>query len=94
MWRLHGQMAAAKKRYVADARRLYADAYAPLRERPDVETLTVTSSPLSVAQSLDERAAGLPTWPVDEGTARFVAVIVTGVITSLIVRALFAAVGF
>jgi hypothetical protein len=94
MWRLHRQMAAAKRRYVANARRLYADAYAPIREHPDVGSLTAASTALAVAQSLDERAAGLPTWPIDEGTARFVAVVVTGVITSLIVRALFAAIGF
>ena len=94
MWRLHRQMAAAKERYVATARQLYAEAYAPIRERPDVETLTAVSSALSVAQSLDERAAGLPTWPIDEGTARFVAVVITGVLTSIIVRALFAAIGF
>jgi hypothetical protein len=94
MWRLHRQMAAAKARYVAQARQLYADAYAAIRVRPDVETLEASSSALSVAQSLDERAAGLPTWPIDEGTARFVAVVITGVITSIIVRALFAAIGF
>ena len=94
MWRLHRQMAAAKEQYVATARRLYADAYSPIRQRPDVDTLTASSSALSVAQSLDERASGLPTWPIDEGTARFVAVIITGVITSLIVRALFVAIGF
>jgi len=93
MWRLHRQMAAAKQRYVATARRLYAEAYAPIRERPDVETLAASSGALSIAQSLDERATGLPTWPVDEGTARFVAVVITGVVTSLVVRALFAAVG-
>jgi hypothetical protein len=94
MWRLHRQMVAAKRRYVTDARRLYAEAYAPIRQHPDVGSLTGASTALSVAQSLDERAAGLPTWPIDDGTARFVAVIITGVITSLIVRALFAAIGF
>jgi hypothetical protein len=94
MWRLHRQMAAAKARYVTQARQLYADAYAAIRARPDVETLDASSSALSVAQSLDERAAGLPTWPIDEWTARFVAVLITGVLTSLIVRALFAAIGF
>ena len=52
------------------------------------------ASALGAAQSLDERAHSLPTWPIDEGTVRFIAVIVTGVLTSLVVRALFAAVGF
>lgn len=93
MWRLHRQMATAKKRYVAEARRLYAAAYAPLRDEPDLAALGAASSALSVAQSLEERATGLPTWPIDDGTARFVAVIITGVVTSLIVRALFLAIG-
>ena len=93
LWRLHRQMAAAKRRYCANTRKLYADAYAPIREHPDIGSLTAASTALSVARSLDERAAGLPTWPIDEGTARFVAVVVTGVITSLIVRALFIAIG-
>ena len=93
MWRLHRQMAAAKERYVATARQLYADAFAPIRDHPDLETLTAASSALAVAQSLDQRAAGLPTWPIDEGTGRFVAVVITGVVTSIVVRALFAAIG-
>jgi hypothetical protein len=93
MWRLHRQMAAAKRRHVEHARRIYGAAYAPLRDRTDLEALAAASSALSVAQSLDERAAELPTWPIDEGTGRFVAVIITGVVTSLVVRALFLAVG-
>ncbi|HEX5040701.1 MAG TPA: hypothetical protein VFW95_11265 [Candidatus Limnocylindria bacterium] len=94
MWRLHLQMAAAKERNVEIARRLYAEAYAPIREKPDLAALEAQSDVLSVAQSLDERAHGLPSWPIDEGTVRFLAVVVTGVITSLVVRGLFAALGF
>jgi hypothetical protein len=94
MWRLHRQMAAAKRRHVAVARRLYADAFAPLRDHPDIETLAARSGVLQAAQSLDERAESLQTWPVAEETMRFLAVIVTGVLTSLIVRGLFAAIGF
>jgi hypothetical protein len=94
MSRLHRQMWAAKERYVAAARRLYADAYAPLRKRANVETLEGQSSALRAAQSLDVRAQSLLTWPIDEGTLRFIAVVITGVVTSVIVRGLFAAVGF
>ena len=93
MWRLHRQMAAAKEQYVTRARQAYASAYAPIHDDWDIETMAAASSALSVAQSLEARAAGLPTWPIDEGTGRFVAVIVTGVVTSLVVRALFLAVG-
>jgi hypothetical protein len=94
MWRLHLQMAAAKARHVEVARLLYADAYAPIREEPNLEALEAQSNVLSVAQSLDDRAHGLPTWPIDEGTVRFLVVVITGVITSLVVRGLFAAIGF
>jgi hypothetical protein len=94
MWRLHRQMTLARDRFLALASRLYADAYAPLRDDPTVRTLEARAGVLRVAQSLDERAESLLTWPVDEGTMRFLAVIVTSVLTSVIVRALFAAVGF
>ena len=94
MWRVHRQMAAAKARYVAIARRLYADAYSPIREQASVQALQKQATVLSAAQSLDERAHNLQTWPVDEGTLRFIAVVVTGIVTSLIVRGLFVALGF
>jgi hypothetical protein len=94
MWRLHRQMAAAKARYVALARRLYADAYAPIRGEASVERLEAQASALRAAQSLDERANNLLTWPIDEGTLKFIAVVITGVVTSLVVRGLFAALGF
>jgi hypothetical protein len=34
------------------------------------------------------------TWPIDESTVRFMMVVITGVVTSLVVRALFGALGF
>jgi hypothetical protein len=92
MWRLHRQMSAAKARYVAVARDLYALAYAPIRNDPTIARVAEQATVLSAAQSLNERAHGLPTWPIDESTVRFVAVVVTGVVTSLVVRGLFAAV--
>jgi hypothetical protein len=94
MWRLHLQMAAAKNRHVDAARRMYADAYAPVRAKPNLDTLEAQSNVLRVAQALDDRADGLPTWPIDEGTMRFLIVVITGVITGLVVRGLFAAIGF
>jgi hypothetical protein len=93
MWRIHRQMGAAKTRYVEVAERLYRDAYAPVREKPDVANLEARATVLSAAEALDQRAHGLPTWPIDESTSRFVVVIVTGVVTSLVVRALFATIG-
>jgi hypothetical protein len=94
MTRLHRQMTRAKARDVAVARQFYADAYAPVARSPSVETLAAQASALGAAQALEERAASILTWPVDEGTLRFIVVVVTGVLTSLVVRALFAAIGF
>lgn len=73
---------------------LHADAYAPIRESTDVETLKGSATALSAAQSLEERAHNLQTWPIDEGTLRFVAIVITGVVTGLIVRGSFAALGY
>jgi hypothetical protein len=93
MWRIHGQMVEAKARYVAIARGLYEDAYKPLRAEPTVERLEAQATALRAAQALDERAASLLVWPIDEGTVRFIAVVITGVVTSLVIRAIFAAAG-
>ena len=94
MWRLHRQMSAAKAGYVATARRLYREAYDPVRADPTLAALVTQSEALGVAKALDDRAQDVSTWPIDTGTARFVGVLVTSVVTSLIVRALFAAIGF
>jgi hypothetical protein len=94
MWRIHRQMANAKAGFVAIARRLYADAFWPIAQEPSIKVLEKQSSALSAAQSLDERAHNLLTWPVDEAAVKFIVVVITSVVTTLIVRALFAAVGF
>jgi hypothetical protein len=93
MWRLHGQMSSAKARFVDRTQQLYANAYAPLRVEPTIAVMEKQASALRAADSLDQRAHGLPTWPIDESTSRFMVVIVTGVVTSLVVRGLFAAIG-
>lgn len=94
MWRLHRQMARAKDRYITLVRELYADAYAPVRVSQRVEQLEAQATALRAAQSLDERAHSLLTWPIGEGTVKFLVAIVSSVAISVIVRALFAVVGF
>jgi hypothetical protein len=94
MWRLHRQMAIARARFIVIAQGLYAGAYEPLRADPTVTTLEAQANALGAAQALEERARNLLTWPIEQGTLRFMAVVVTGVVTSLVVRGLFAALGF
>jgi hypothetical protein len=93
MWRLHRQMTIAKARFVDLARRLYAAAYDPLRREPGIEVLERQASALQTAQALEERAESILTWPIEEETLRFMVVVITGVVTSLVVRGLFGALG-
>ena len=93
MWRIHGQMAAGKAAYVAAARALYAEAYAPLRATPTVETLASQATALGAAHALVERAERILLWPVDERMTAWVAIIVTGVVTSMVVRLIVVAAG-
>ena len=93
MSRLHRQMADAKAGYIAQMRALYAEAYGPLRAKPTVKTLEARASLLSTAHALAERAERIQEWPVDERMTALVAIIVTGVVTSLIVRVLLVAAG-
>jgi hypothetical protein len=93
MGRLHRQMADAKAAYVVQMRALYAEVYDPLRNRPTMKELKAQASALSVAQALEERAERILEWPVDERMTALVAIIATGVVTSVIVRVLLAAAG-
>ena len=94
MWRLHRQMAAERRRAIAFARDLYATVYEPLRKSSTPKTLETHASALGAAEALEARARSVLTWPIDEGATRFLGVVVTSVVTSVIVRALFAALGF
>jgi hypothetical protein len=93
MVRLHGQMAAAKARYVASARALVAEAYAPIRAKPSLATVGEHASVLGAAQALADRADRLLEWPINEGMIAFMTVVVTGVVTSLLVRLVLVAAG-
>jgi hypothetical protein len=93
MFRLHQRLATAKTGYVALARTLYAEAYAPLRTKPSLKVLQTQAAVLDVAQALVERAEHVQEWPIDERATAWVAVVVTGVVTSLLVRLVLAATG-
>ncbi|HEX5590551.1 MAG TPA: hypothetical protein VFX65_09705 [Candidatus Limnocylindrales bacterium] len=93
MFRLHGQMRAAKARYVAQTRALVAEAYAPIRASTDLATVQSISPALTAAQSLADRADKLLEWPIDERMVTWMTVVVTGVVTSLVVRFVLEALG-
>jgi hypothetical protein len=93
MFRLHRRLAAAKVGYVALARTLYAEAYEPVRTKPSLKALQTQAPALEVAQALVERAERVQEWPIDERATAWVVVVVTGVVTSLLVRLVLSATG-
>jgi hypothetical protein len=83
---LHGQMSTAKRRIVAQTTALVSEAYAPVRAETTLATLQQQAAALGAAQSLADRADRILVWPVDERMVAFITVVVTGVVTSLLVR--------
>ena len=93
MFRIHRQMVESKRQYVSLARTLYAEAYEPIRAKPSLKTLEAQSSALGVSQALVDRAERILEWPIDERATAWVVVVITGVVTSLLVRLILALAG-
>jgi hypothetical protein len=64
-----------------------------VRAKPSLKTLQAQAPTLQVAQAMLERAERIQEWPIDERATAWVVVVVTGVITSLLVRLVLAAAG-
>lgn len=84
--RLHRQMVEVKAGEVAIARDLYAQAYAPVRAAPTLETLERQQRLLAAADGLEKRAHAIHDWPLDEGTLARVLTIATSVVAVTIAR--------
>jgi len=88
MSRLHGQMVEAKHRHMDVARRLYAEAYAPLARAPKAATLKARAPLLSAAEALEKRSAAISEWPFDQVLTGRIAIIVTSVVATVAARIL------
>ena len=86
LWRLHRRMVEVKEEHLATARALYAEAYAPLRQMPTLETLDQQRSLLSAAQALEKRAESILEWPIDERVITRVVPIATGATATIVAR--------
>ena len=84
--RLHHRMVEAKREELTFARALYAQAYAPVRERPSLQTLEQQRNLLGAAAALETRAKAIHDWPIDEGTFARVITIATSVVAITIGR--------
>ena len=90
---LHRQMAAVKVHEVALARRLYEEAYRPVREQPTLEQLQRHVGALNAAEALEKRVERIQAWPFDEGTFARVATIATSAVATILARLLLAPTG-
>jgi hypothetical protein len=84
--RLHRQMVAVKRDELANARRLYEEAYAPVRAEGTLAALDRQRQLLSAADGLESRARAIHEWPIDEGTVARVITIATSVVAITIGR--------
>jgi hypothetical protein len=75
------------------ARAYVAIAYEPIRANASLDTLQERAPALNAAQGLADRAERIQEWPVDERMVAFMTVVVTGSVTSLIVRFVLQAAG-
>jgi hypothetical protein len=84
--RLHEQMLEVKASELANARRLYAEAYEPVRTAGTLEALEQQRQLLGAADALESRARAIHEWPIDEGTVARVITIATSVVAITIGR--------
>ena len=88
MVRLHRRMVEVKESEVAVARKLYADAYEPVRAAPTLDALEQQQRLLGAADALEKRAHGIHEWPIDEGIVARVVTISTSVMAITVARLL------
>lgn len=86
LFRLHRQMVAVKASELETARRLYAEAYEPVRSASSLEALDAQRQLLGAADALESRAGAIHEWPIDEGTVARVITIATSVVAITIGR--------
>ncbi len=88
LYRIHGQMAMARKGEIAKAHELYAKAYEPLRFAPSLEVLQKQAPLLNAAEALEKRLEGIQTWPFSDGVLVRIVAIAGSVVTAIIVKLL------
>lgn len=86
LFRLHRQMVEVKARELEIARRLYGEAYQPVRRAPTLEALDNQRGLLGAADALEKRAQSIHEWPIDEGTLARVLTIATSVVAITVAR--------
>lgn len=84
--RVRAQMAEAKRKQLARARQLYAEAYEPLRSSPSLETLQRQAPLLAAADALEKRAEAIQKWPFSDALLARAVVIASSVVVAVVTR--------
>jgi hypothetical protein len=91
VWQIHRRMAHERTQQVDAATARFAAAYRAAvasEGAPTAKALEAASARLSTAEALLRGAESIHEWPFDERMQRIVAIVMTGVITGLIIRAI------
>lgn len=91
-WRIHLAMAAERKRLVRIARARYAETYRAAEAAVATSSAKVAER-MSLAEGLLRGVETIQEWPFDERTQRIAAIVLTGAVTSIIVRMILLAFG-
>lgn len=91
---LHRQMVEVKENELALARRLYTEAYEPVRAARTLKALEQQHTLLSAADALEKRARAIHDWPIAEGTWAWVIGIATSVVAIACARLILRPLGF
>lgn len=86
LYRLHRQMITEKANARERARRLYAEAFGPIRAHWSLDVTVEQSARLSAVEMVERRAAAIQEWPLDEGLLTRLAAIVTSVVGVILAR--------
>lgn len=92
--RLHGAMAMEREAQVATARARFAQAYRALEANTSPKTLETHTLQLQAAAAILQGAESIFAWPFDEGMQRIAGIVLTGVMTGVVIRLIFLALGY
>jgi hypothetical protein len=92
--RLHAAMADERTAQVARARERFARAYRAVAAGPPAKALEAQAVELQAASAILQGAESIYQWPFDEGMQRIAGIVLTGVITGVVIRLIFLALGY
>lgn len=80
LWGLHRQLVSARQEHIARARRLYSQAYEPVRS-DSADALARQANVLLAAKAIEEEAQSIQKWPFDDRRFKEVAAVIVTVVT-------------